>query len=202
MYYPSRIRLLAEKMQDEDINQLSELVQYYRHIYTLLCRQADAQISQPGFKRHQVTVGDVLTRAADVIQSLFKRAQVQTKPEFTEHIGRDVMLVADENILGMLFESLLTGMMHEHLQLTLQAEDDGDFVRFTLRDSSVELSDEALDTMFFPQAGHISYLVAKQILREHDTYSNHPGCRLVAQQAEGGGYEIFFTLLKIKENKK
>lgn len=202
MYYPSRIRLLAEKMQDEDINQLSELVQYYRHIYTLLCRQADAQINQPGFKRHQVTVGDVLTRAADVIQSLFKRAQVPTKPEFTEHIGRDIMLVADESILGMLFESLLTGMMHEHLQLTLLARDDGDFVRFTLRDSSVELSDEALDTMFFPQAGHISYLVAKQILREHDTYSNHPGCRLVAQQAEGGGYEIFFTLLKMKENKK
>ncbi|MDE5787404.1 MAG: hypothetical protein K2H79_02525, partial [Bacteroidaceae bacterium] len=171
-------------------------------IYTLLCRQADTQISQPGFKRHQVTVGDVLTRAADVIQSLLKRAQVPAQPEFVERIGRDVMLVADESILGMLFESLLTGMMHERLQLTLLAEDDGDFVRFTLRDTFVELSDEVLDSLFFPQTGHISYLVAKQILREHDTYSNHPGCRLVAQQAEGGGYEIFFTLLKIREIKK
>lgn len=197
MFYPSRIRILAEKMQDSDIGQLSELVQYYRHVYTLLCRQADEQVSQPGFKRQHVAAEQTLRRAYENI-----RRMVNRQPDLGAQIEAcDISVVspssviADEILLDMLMESLAAGMMHEGAQLSLSASEDGDFVRFTLRDSVTQLTDEQLSNLFFPEAGHIPFLVAKQILREHDTYCNHPGCRLVAQAA-GSGYEIYFTLVK------
>lgn len=78
--------------------------------------------------------------------------------------------------------------------LSVRASEEDGFVRFTIRDHARDLSDEEINSLFFPEAGRISYLVAKQIIREHDIYTNHPGCRLVARRAEDGGYEVFFTL--------
>ena len=197
MYYPSRIRLLAESMQEQDVQPLSELVQYYHHIYTLLCQQADEQVSQPGYKRQSVAVQKVQSDSLVVARRLTRR-----KAETHESVVDDsqvggLSVLADEILLLQLMESLLTEMLsHEKANLTITACVDGDFVRFILRDTANSMSDEALANLFFPDVHHIPCLVAKQILREHDTYANHPGCRLVAQQAEGGGYEIFFTLLK------
>ena len=199
MFYPSRIRILSEKMQDGDIGQLSELVQYYRHIYTLLCRQADEQVSQPGFKRQHVAVEEALEHALITIRRLVSRHADGNVQLVDDTLGKDASckVVADEILLDMLLESLATGMMKEGARLSLHAAADGEFVRFTLRDDATQLTDEQLSNLFFPDAGHIPFLVAKQILREHDTYCNHPGCRLVAQAA-GDGYEIYFTLVKVK----
>ena len=198
MYYPSRIRVLVEKMGKGDINQLSELVSYYHHIYTLLCRQADMQVSQPGFKRQKVNVAGILRRAEHVCAQLSKKEAIQVAFTVAESSVETCSVVADEVLLDYLIESLLTGMIHGNAQLTLSAEEDGDFVRFVLRDNTLTLTEEQLANLFYPDHEHISYLVAKQILREHDTYANHPGCRLMAQVAEDGGYEIYFTLLKSK----
>lgn len=197
MYYPSRIRLLAESMQEQDVQPLSELVQYYHHIYTLLCQQADEQVSQPGYKRQSVAVQKVLSDSLVVARRLTRRkAETHESVVDDSQVGGQSVL-ADEILLLQLMESLLTEMMsHEKANLTITACVDGDFVRFILRDTANSMPDEALANLFFPDVHHIPCLVAKQILREHDTYANHPGCRLVAQQAEGGGYEIFFTLLK------
>ena len=199
MFYPSRIRILAEKMQDDDIAQLSELVQYYRHVYTLLCRQADEQVSQPGFKRQYIASGEALMRAQDTIRRLVGRqseGNIQLEECEVASLPSS-SVVADDILLGMMLESLATGMMRPGAQLSLHASEDGDFVRFTLRDKATQLTEAQLANLFFPDAGHIPFLVAKQILREHDTYCNHPGCRLVAQPAESG-YEIYFTLVRAK----
>lgn len=198
MYYPSRIRLLAEKMQEQDIQSLSELVQYYHHIYTLLCQQADEQVSQPGYKRQRVSVGRVIDASHRVAQRLARRWPTSRIVEVEASHRSDTHVVADEILLNLLVESLLQEMLsHEGACLSFTAMEDGDFVRFTLRDEANTMTDEYLSNLFFPDVHHIPCLVAKQILREHDTYANHPGCRLVAQQAsEGKGYEIYFTLLK------
>ena len=198
MYYPSRIRLLVEKMQEQDIQPLSELVQYYRHIYTLLCQQADEQVSQPGYKRQSVSVNKMLTDSLVVARRLARRSPTTHEPQLDDSRVTDVCVLADEILLAQLLESLMTEMLsHEGARLSLSAMEDGDFVRFTLRDEANTMPDDYLSNLFFPDVHHIPCLVAKQILREHDTYANHPGCRLVAQQAsEGKGYEIYFTLLK------
>ena len=197
MYYPSRIRLLVEKMQDTDIEQFSELVQYYRHLYTLLCRQADAQVSQPGFKRQQLKASEVLIRAGKTSQHLIRKGRITATSETENQLESESYVIGDEILLDTLFESLLVGMLHDNAQIQILATDDDSFVRFSLCDRSMTLPSEQLDNLFYPEAGHISYLVAKQILREHDTYANHPGCRLVAEAHEEG-YAICFTLKKAK----
>lgn len=196
MYYPSRIRQLAERISDEDIGQLAELVQYYHHIYTLLCRQADEQLSQPGFKRQHLLAQAVLDGWASIARRLGKRWPTIGQPLLIDNTTSGTTIMADEALLNTMLESLYVGMAHDGAILEIEGREEGRFVCFTLRDRSVNLTDEALADLFFPDASHISYLVAKQILREHDTYLNHPGCRLNARQAEGGGYEIFFTLMK------
>ena len=210
MYYPSRIKLLAEKMGDGDIDQFAELVQYYHRIYTLLCSQADEQVGQPAFRRKPTTVGETMARLADMLPRLCRRAKVNAEWTLGTSSAEDMVslssetpsppdtttFLADETLLDVLFESLLTGMLHEGAKLILRAEDDSRFVRFTITDTSRSLTEEELDNLFFPQDNNIPYLVAKQILREHDTYANHPGCRLVPQKSAEGGYEIFFTLVK------
>lgn len=197
MYYPSRIRFLAERMQDVDIEQLAELVQYYRNIYTLLCQQADEQVSRPGFKRQNVNVYAAANRAISRAQRQARRQNI-TEPQLVVKCPQDTTVQADEMLLDMMLESLLSEMLVERADITLRVTSDDGFVRFTLHDAGTELSDDTLSNLFFPESRHIPYLVAKQILREHDTYCNHPGCRLVAQSSENGGYEIYFTLLTHK----
>ncbi|MBQ9559576.1 MAG: DUF5113 domain-containing protein [Bacteroidaceae bacterium] len=195
MYYPSRIRLLTEKMGDDDIEQLSELVRYYRHVYSLLCRQADEQVGEPGFKRQHLQVAPLLQEAKAIAERYLKRQGNEAEVNIVDHISEPLSVLADETLLQVLFDSLLSGMVQGQTRLTIEASREENFVRFTLRDSASALSAEQLANLFFPDSSRISYLVAKQIIREHDTYANHPGLRLVAQPSADGGYEIFFTLM-------
>ena len=195
MYYPSRIRLLAEKIGDDDIEQLSELVRYYRHVYSLLCRQADEQVGEPGFKRQHLPVARLLQEAKTMAQRYMRRQGCDGEVTVVDNLSESVSVLADETLLQVLFDSLLSGMIHAGTSLTLEARLEGAFVRFAFRDAASSLSAEQLANLFFPDSSHISYLVAKQIIREHDTYASHPGLRLVAQPSAGGGYEIFFTLI-------
>lgn len=201
MYYPSRIRLLAERIEDKDIDQLHELVKYYHQLYTLFCRQADAQVSQPSFRRHRIDTQTLSANLQEMMTRLCRKANVnaQLQIEEPQKETSKTLVWADSVWLLQLFESLLQGMLHEGGQYRLTCTDDGNFLRFTIHDSTTCPSAEQLDALFFPDSEQISFLVAKQILREHDTFMGHPGCRLVAQASDDGGYEIFFTLLKASE---
>ena len=44
-----------------------------------------------------------------------------------------------------------------------------------------------------PRSGAIPALIAKQIIREHDTFLGHPGCRITAEAAPEG-HCLWFTL--------
>lgn len=195
MYYPSRIRMFVEKMGPAEIGQLSELVDYYHHIYTLLCQQADAQVRQPGFRRQCVDVAGVIGRASATFRRIARKSGADAQVECRNPLEPGICVVADETLLDLLIESLLSGMLQQGGPFLITADNDGRFVRFTLRDLSHAIPPVSLADLFYPDDCHISYLVAKQILREHDTYANHPGCRLDAQPT-ADGYEIYFTLLR------
>ena len=128
-------------------------------------------------------------------QRYMRRQGCDGEVTVVDNLSESVSVLADETLLQVLFDSLLSGMIHAGTSLTLEARLEGAFVRFAFRDAASSLSAEQLANLFFPDSSHISYLVAKQIIREHDTYANHPGLRLVAQPSAGGGYEIFFTLI-------
>jgi hypothetical protein len=60
-------------------------------------------------------------------------------------------------------------------------------------------SEQELENLFQPVSNHIPFLIAKQIIREHDTYTSHSGLRLIAE-ATSDGYCIQFTLLQAKQH--
>ena len=74
------------------------------------------------------------------------------------------------------------------------AQADGRFVRFALTNPAVALTSEQLHDLFSPRPDGIPYLLCKQIIREHDTFLGHPGCRINAEPATGGGHTVWFTL--------
>jgi hypothetical protein len=44
-----------------------------------------------------------------------------------------------------------------------------------------------------PHDGGIPLLICKQIIREHDTFMGHPGCRITAEPS-AQGHVLWFTL--------
>lgn len=83
--------------------------------------------------------------------------------------------------------------------------DGGDFIRFTLCDPLHHFPIEELNGWFHPQMKHIQlqahgkcegteYLVAKQIIRQHDALAGRRGCRINALPLPPQGMAIYFTL--------
>ncbi|MGN0257925.1 MAG: DUF5112 domain-containing protein [Bacteroides sp.] len=94
----------------------------------------------------------------------------------------------------------------EAAPLTLRiTSDDNGFIRFTLCDPLHSYSNEELNNWFHPQMKQIlrqahgkcegtEYLIAKQIIRQHDELAGHRGCRINALPLQPQGMAIYFTL--------
>lgn len=205
MYYPSRIRQLAERMEEEesadDVKQLTELVQYYRHIYAILSEQASTQIQQPGFKRTKL---DAMALHQQMVKEM-KRSARKTfgNDAMVTDVSRltpGTMMFADEVMLPFMCSMLvkcMTEMSPMATAFCVESQADDSFVRYTISVAGERKTEEELHSMFYPSRGETDLLMVKQILREHDEYCNNPGLRLVAE-ATGDGYSIYFTLKKTK----
>ena len=91
-------------------------------------------------------------------------------------------------------------------------QQEGDFVCFRLTNDACTLTQEELRGLFYPsnrrmqataggQLEGAEYIVSRQIIREHDEYFGHVGCRIVAEQAApDGGLAISFTI-PLRKNK-
>ncbi|MCD8266414.1 MAG: DUF5113 domain-containing protein, partial [Prevotellaceae bacterium] len=192
MYYPSRIRLLAEGLETrQDIESLEEMTNYYRHVYTILCSQADNQLEQPTFKRQGISVHRLFSIMTESLNRLRKRG-ITAEIDLREI---DATVVGDETLLALFFENVLSLLAKSMRCVSVNAQEFGRFVEVTVFNPSVSPSEQDLSELFAPTTGRVEMLVAKQIIREHDTYSGNPGLRLFAKRQDGG-YIIGFTLLK------
>ncbi|MCM1108117.1 MAG: DUF5112 domain-containing protein [Clostridium sp.] len=208
MYYPGRICRLAGRLSCPDLSsadrrllldELNEWVDYYRTLYTLLGRQAERQLTEVKFRRRPCRVDGLLHRAARV-------RLVQGGSLSVDNRATVSAVTGDADLLDCLLEILLRTTAEDCVRgggepmLTLHAADDGLFVRFTLHCPALTPTAEELHNLFMPHATHIPYLISKQIIREHDALSGHCGCRINAEATAGGGYGVWFTLPKSKEN--
>ncbi|MCD8285402.1 MAG: DUF5113 domain-containing protein, partial [Prevotellaceae bacterium] len=192
MYYPSRIRLLAEGLETrQDIERLEEMANYYRHVYGILCSQADDQLEQPTFKRQGISVRRLFGIMAETHDRLRKRG-ITAEMDLQEI---DAAVVGDETLLALFFDNVLRQMAEGAQTLNVRARELGRFVELTVLNPSASPTEQELVELFSPTTGRVEMLVAKQIIREHDTYSGNPGLRLFARRQDGG-YIIGFTLLK------
>ncbi|MCD7720696.1 MAG: DUF5112 domain-containing protein [Prevotellaceae bacterium] len=192
MYYPSRIRLLAEGLETpKDIERLEEMTNYYRHVYTILCSQADDQLEQPTFKRQGISL-HVLFDIIKGSQSRLRKRGVTAEMDLQEI---DAAVVGDETLLALFFDNVLRQMAEGAQTLSVRARELGRFVEVTVLNPSASPTEQELGELFSPTTGRVEMLVAKQIIREHDIYSGNPGLRLFAKRQDSG-YIIGFTLLK------
>jgi hypothetical protein len=97
---------------------------------------------------------------------------------------------------------MLENLINESLQyelsgnLIFKIKEDGDYIRFEFVDTRRSFGTDELNKMFYPQMDRIEYMICRQIIREHDEYAGHRGCRINAEPYAGGGFVIYFTLIK------
>ena len=98
-------------------------------------------------------------------------------------------------MIEYLLDSLLSRGMTDGGDMRLEMTANGGFVRFALHRECTVPDAVALDGLFTPlmNKDDMSYVICRQIIREHDEAFGHPGCRINAE-TEQGGMVIWFTV--------
>lgn len=181
MYFPSRIRQMADDMQQKGIDaethhHLLDLVTYYRHIYMLLYEQAQRQTDQSFLRMQPLAVSDLFAYAS-------QRYGIPCQPT-------EVWVKGDEMLLHLFLDQMCTVVPAD---ATLSAEQRDGMTYIIYNVVGQHLTPQHLSDLFSPHSERLEYLVMRQIVREHDAACNHPGLRLVAENTEQG-YRIVFSL--------
>jgi signal transduction histidine kinase/tetratricopeptide (TPR) repeat protein len=211
MYYPNRIKQIVDKMKhnqsiDEDeMHKVSELMIYYRDLYSILHNYAIRQFDKTMFKRRRIDVKDI----AEYASATFTKSKRKNNAALLLNIGEPgrMCVVGDEHLVQYLIFCLLAMSFEDKSegQIDINFEISDGFVKFAFTDNRGDYSSEYLSSLFYPDALSSSdgstvrrtmyLLICKQIIREHDEYSGHRGCRIFAQPNEGfSGYKLIFTL--------
>lgn len=212
IYYPNKIKQiigrlntqeLSETEERENVAAISELIEYYKGIFTILSSCASRQLEEVTFRRTTIPVTDLLDYAARYFKKASKgKAAVELLIEPIE-----ARAVGDINQLRFLLENLIDEALniHESGLLKLTAVEDGEYIRFYFTDTRREKSIQELNQLFYPNLARMTsgergelrgteYLICKQIIRDHDEFAGRRGCRINAEPANGGGFTVYFTI--------
>lgn len=217
MYYPNRIRqmvdLLLKKTGDgievDQINAMHELMDYYKEVFTLLSSCASRQIVNVKLSRSRVWVPELFNYMSRYFKKVTKKTQLEWT--LTTDCGEDCYVVGDEHLLRFMMENLVDAAVQQadsasRPEFVMRAEKDGDYIRFSFTDPHGIYTQEYLNALFYPSLERmtadengrlrgVQYLIARQIVRDHEELCNHRGCRINAQVGpDGHGYELWFTL--------
>lgn len=215
IYYPNKIKQIITKVREremtqeeeqENIESISELIDYYKGIFTILSSCASRQLEEVTFRRATIPTTDLLTYA----EKYFRRQSKVNKTDISIQINNhaaDKSVIGDLNQLNFLFESLVNEALSHPCdgELILDAVPDGKFIRFLFTDTRREKTIEELNHLFYPDLARMTagekgelreteFLVCKQIIRDHDEYAGRRGCRINAEPAPDGGFTVYFTI--------
>ena len=212
IYYPNRIKQILDRLHEglseeeerQQVETISELIGYYKDVFTILSSCASRQLEEVTFRRGVVKASDL----ADGVTKYFRRVIKKSSSRLELNVKADsLMMTGDAVLLRYLLESLINEAMTYagDGMLELQIYKEGAFVRFDFIDRRRNYSQEELNQLFYPhlsrmqhaQEGMLAgteYLVCKQIIRDHDEFAGRRGCRINACVAEGGGFMVWFTI--------
>lgn len=213
IYYPNKIKQivgrlnslqLSEKEEWESVQAITELIEYYRGIFTILSSCASRQLEEVTFRRTVIPVQELFASTEKYFRKLAKnRPEVVT----LELEPVDERVIGDVNLLRFLLENLIDEALAypEGGEIRLQALVDDGYIRFLFIDRRREKSVKELNQLFYPNLARMTsgtkgdlcgteYLVCKQIIRDHDEFAGRRGCRINAEPAEGGGFMVYFTV--------
>lgn len=215
IYYPNKIKQIIDRLntqtvsaieEKEYIETISELIEYYKGIFTILSSCASRQLEEVTFRRTTIPVTELFTYAEK-----YFRKSMKGNPNEISFIKEPI----DEKVSGdliqlrFLFENLIDEALsiHEDGVLTLKAVSDDGYIRFLFTDKRRNKTMNELNHLFYPDLARMTagekgelknteYLICKQIIRDHDEYAGRRGCRINAEPAEGGGFTVYFTIPK------
>jgi len=209
IYYPNKIKQiigrlnaqnLSEKEEKEAVETMTELIEYYKGIFTILSSCASRQLEEVTFRRTTIPVQELFETAGKYFKKSVKNRMDKMAPI-------DARVIGDVNQLRFLLENLIDEALtvHEDGVLRLQARKDDEYIRFLFTDTRREKSVMELNQLFYPNLARMTsgekgelrgteYLVCKQIIRDHDEFAGRRGCRINAEPAEGGGFTVYFTI--------
>ena len=213
IYYPNKIKQiigrlnaqnLSEKEEKEAVETMTELIEYYKGIFTILSSCASRQLEEVTFRRTTIPVQELFETAGKYFKKSVKNRMDKIELEMAPI---DARVIGDVNQLRFLLESLIDEALtvHEDGVLRLQARKDDEYIRFLFTDTRREKSVLELNQLFYPNLARMTsgekgelrgteYLVCKQIIRDHDEFAGRRGCRINAEPAEGGGFTVYFTI--------
>ena len=213
IYYPNKIKQiigrlnaqnLSEKEEKEAVETMTELIEYYKGIFTILSSCASRQLEEVTFRRTTIPVQELFETAGKYFKKSVKNRMDKIELEMAPI---DVRVIGDVNQLRFLLENLIDEALtvHEDGVLRLQARKDDEYIRFLFTDTRREKSVLELNQLFYPNLARMTsgekgelrgteYLVCKQIIRDHDEFAGRRGCRINAEPAEGGGFTVYFTI--------
>ena len=212
IYYPNRIKQIIDRLGEvvdvreerRQVETMSELVAYYKEVFTILSSCASRQLEKITFRRGVVKAQDLV----DATHKYFKRATRKIAFHLELNIQAEpVNMVGDAVQMKFMLENLINEALTcpNEGRLELHIYKESNFVRFDFIDRRREFSQEELNQLFYPHLSRIQhqsegeltgteYLVCKQIIRDHDEFVGHRGCRMNACRAAGGGFMVWFTL--------
>ena len=195
MYYPARIDQMAQALQDDTenkqtIEELNDLVSYYKELYLLLYEQANRQLLHSNFRSQNVSCTEIAELVKKKIDSLKNKENREVSYTSSE-VDKDVC--CDRKLLKILVDNLIMANWSEmhNLRVAFKPENNVVNVFFTFAD--IHKDEEELANLFSPSKDNFSYYIVRQIIREHDARYGYPGLRLNALQTEEG-FTIHFSL--------
>lgn len=213
IYYPNKIKQiigrlnaqnLSEKEEKEAVETMTELIEYYKGIFTILSSCASRQLEEVTFRRTTIPVQELFETAGKYFKKSVKNRMDKIELEMAPI---DARVIGDVNQLRFLLENLIDEALtvHEDGVLRLQARKDDEYIRFLFTDTRREKSVLELNQLFYPNLARMTsgekgelrgteYLVCKQIIRDHDEFAGRRGCRINAEPAEGRGFTVYFTI--------
>ena len=213
IYYPNKIKQivgrlntqkLSETEEREAVETMTELIEYYKGIFTILSSCASRQLEEVTFRRTVIPVQELLDAAGKYFKKLMKNRPERIELEIE---SMEAKVIGDVNQLRFLLENLIDEALtvREDGVIRLQARKDNEYIRFLFTDTRREKSVEELNQLFYPNLARMTSgekgelrgtesLVCKQIIRDHDEFAGRRGCRINAEPAEGGGFTVYFTI--------
>lgn len=213
IYYPNKIKQivgrlntqkLSETEEREAVETMTELIEYYKGIFTILSSCVSRQLEEVTFRRTVIPVQELLDAAGKYFKKLMKNRPERIELEIE---SMEAKVIGDVNQLRFLLENLIDEALtvREDGVIRLQARKDNEYIRFLFTDTRREKSVEELNQLFYPNLARMTsgekgelrgteYLVCKQIIRDHDEFAGRRGCRINAEPAEGGGFTVYFTI--------
>ena len=203
MYYPNRILQLLDNEDSVDINEIRDVLKYYREVFGILSENANRQLSRSVVKLKGILLEDVAQYAMKSFERQNKKKMLplsfdvtygddETSDSIRQSLGQ-TQVRADSVLLQYLLDTLLSLVFERQTEgkIELNFDISARFVKFALSDSRLQRTEEENSRLFYADSMRydpdsdtllgVQYLIAKQIIRAHDERLGHLGCRIYAE---------------------